>query len=94
MDDVIGSVIDLALHLDRLLLVLGHFDTQDSKIWPTKIQSYEVPLFCQIKNADISDLWTGFSGFIFNTLLNIIFCYSLDSLRIFCPSVSYYFHGG
>ncbi len=52
VDDVIGGVIDLALHLNRLLLVLCHFDTQDPEVWPPKIQSYEVPLFCQNENTD------------------------------------------
>lgn len=52
MDNVIRGVIHLALHLNRLLLVLCHFDTQDPKVGPSKVQSNEVPLFCQNENAD------------------------------------------
>lgn len=52
MDDVIRGLIDLALHLDRLLLVLRHFDAQDPKVGPSEIQSDEVPLFCQNKKTD------------------------------------------
>lgn len=52
MDDVIRGVIDLALHLNRLLLVLRHFDTQDPEVRPPKVQSYEVPLFCQNEKTD------------------------------------------
>lgn len=52
MDDVIGGLVDLALHLNRLLLVLRHFDTQDTKVGPPEVQSYKVPLFCQNKNTD------------------------------------------
>lgn len=32
VDDVIRRVISLALHLNRLLLVLGHLDPQNPKV--------------------------------------------------------------
>lgn len=51
MNYVIRGLIDLALHLNRLLLVLRHFDTQDPKVRPPEVQRYEVPLFCQKKNT-------------------------------------------
>lgn len=46
MDDVIRCFIDLALHLDWLLLVLGHFDPKDPEVRPSEIQSDKVTLFC------------------------------------------------
>ena len=49
MDDVIRRLIDLALHLNWLLLVVCHFDPENPKIWTSKVQSDEVPLFCQNK---------------------------------------------
>lgn len=48
VDDVIGSFVDLALHLDRLLLVLGHFDPEDPEVRTSEIQSDEVALFCWV----------------------------------------------
>lgn len=47
MDDVIRGFVDLALHLDRLLLVLGHFDSEDTEVRPSEIQSDEVTFFCE-----------------------------------------------
>lgn len=46
VDDVIRGFVDLALHLDRLLLVLGHFDPEDPEVRPSEIQSDKVTLFC------------------------------------------------
>lgn len=47
MDDVIRGLVDLALHLNRLLLILRHFDAEDPKVRSSEIQCNEVPLFCQ-----------------------------------------------
>lgn len=46
MDDVIGGFVDLALHLNRLLLVLSHLDPENPKVGPSQIQRDEVALFC------------------------------------------------
>ena len=46
MDDVLRSVIDLALHLNRLLLLMGHLYSQDAESRASQIQSNEVPLLC------------------------------------------------
>lgn len=46
MDDVIGGFIDLALHLNRLLLVLSHLDPENPEVGPSQIQRDEVPLLC------------------------------------------------
>ena len=46
MDDVLWSVIDLALHLNRLLLLMGHLHSQDAEGRASQIQSNEVPLLC------------------------------------------------
>lgn len=47
MDDVIRGFVDLALHLDWLLLVLGHFYPEDPEVRPSEIQSDEVAFFCE-----------------------------------------------
>lgn len=46
MDDVIGGFIDLALHLNRLLLILSHLDPENPKVGPSQIQRDEVALLC------------------------------------------------
>lgn len=46
MDDVIGGFVDLALHLNRLLLVLSHLDPENPEVGPPQIQRDEVPLLC------------------------------------------------
>lgn len=51
VDDVVRGLIDLALHLNRLLLVLRHFNTQDPEIGSSKVQGDEVPLFCRRENT-------------------------------------------
>lgn len=47
VDDVIRGLVDLTLHLDRLLLVLGHFNAQDPEVGASKVQSDEVAFFCK-----------------------------------------------
>lgn len=46
MDNVIRGFVHLALHLDRLLLVLGHFDPKDPEVGASEIQSDEITFFC------------------------------------------------
>lgn len=45
MNDVLRRVVDLTLHLDRLLLLVAHFDSEDPEVAASQIQSDEVPLF-------------------------------------------------
>ena len=46
MHDVFRRVVDLALHLHRLLLFIGHLHPQDAEIGPPQIQSNEVSPLC------------------------------------------------
>lgn len=48
VDDVVWGVVDLALHLDRLLLIPRHLHPQDTEVGAAQIQSYEVSLLCQV----------------------------------------------
>lgn len=45
MNDVLRRVVDLTLHLDGLLLLVAHFDTEDPEVAASQIQSNEVSLF-------------------------------------------------
>lgn len=48
MDDVIGGFVDLALHLNRLLFVLGDLDPENPEVGPSQIQRDEVALLCGV----------------------------------------------
>lgn len=45
VNDVLRRVVDLTLHLDGLLLLVAHFDTEDPEVAASQIQSNKVPLF-------------------------------------------------
>lgn len=45
VNDVLWRVIDLTLHLDGLLLLMAHFDTEDPEVAASQIQSDKVSFF-------------------------------------------------
>lgn len=49
MNDVFWRVINLTLHLNRLLLLLAHSDVENPEITASQIQRNEIPLFCPHK---------------------------------------------
>ena len=46
MNYILWCVIDLTLHLNSLLLLMAHFDTEDPEVTPSQIQCNEVSFLC------------------------------------------------
>lgn len=52
-DDLIGSWIELALHLDLVFPLFRDLNLQHSKFGSPEIQRKKLPFFCQIRNTKV-----------------------------------------
>lgn len=46
MNNILGRVVDFALHLHSLFLLMAHFDTEDSEVAASQIECNEVSFLC------------------------------------------------